>query len=171
MKEFIPSIMGVVPLETIHYIQTSFQGPYHDGLVDLRYRVFVEEQNVPEEIEIDEFDEAAVHLVAVLGKRVVGTCRIVSLGDAMRIGRLSVDEAHRHQGIATHLMDLALAYSKDSGTPRVILDAQVNAIGFYERFGFYAVGEPFDDGGIDHKRMILDLVAGPPLPPAEEKDR
>jgi predicted GNAT family N-acyltransferase len=126
----------------------------------LRFRVFVDEQKVPKEIEIDEFDEEALHYVAVDDKEVIGTLRIVDMKDAMRIGRLCVDRAYRHRRIATRLMDLALAHSKEEGATRVILDAQIDAIGFYEGFGFIAVGEPFDDGGIDHKRMTLDLPPG-----------
>lgn len=139
----------------ITYHQTSFSDCYHAGIIAVRYEVFVDEQHVPIELELDEFDHDAIHLVAVDDENVIGTCRVLQGDDYMKIGRLAVKNSHRHLQVGTRLMELALAIARKGGVPNVVLDSQITVIPFYEHFGFVASGEPFDDAGIPHKRMTL----------------
>jgi predicted GNAT family N-acyltransferase len=121
---------------------------------ELRHAVFVVEQSVPVELEIDDHDSDAVHLVAVRGEdEVVGTLRIVALDAVAKIGRLAVRADARRGGIGRRLMLEALAYAECNGFRDIILSAQLTATDFYVGLGFTAEGDVFDDAGIPHIDM------------------
>ena len=120
----------------------------------LRHEVFVVEQGVPLEEEIDEHDETdALHLVAVDDGRVVATCRLVAEGDTMRLGRVAVAPAARRRGIASRLLAEGEARAGDLGAERIALAAQTDALPLYERAGYAPYGERFIDAGIEHQMM------------------
>lgn len=120
----------------------------------LRREVFVIEQQIPEAEEFDAHDLTARHLVAVQAGRVVGTLRLIAESGTVRIGRVAVALAARGQGIAAAMLRHAMQHEAAAGRARFRLDAQVDKVGFYERLGFVAHGEPFDDGsGIMHLAM------------------
>jgi len=120
----------------------------------LRREVFVIEQQIAEAEEFDAHDLTARHLVAVQAGRVVGTLRLIAEPETVRIGRVAVALAFRGQGIAAAMMRFAMVHEIAAGRARFRLDAQVDKVGFYERLGFVAQGEPFDDGsGFMHLRM------------------
>lgn len=123
----------------------------------LRRRVFVEEQNVPAELEVDGRDGDAVHLLATLDGAPVGCARFLTIGHAAKIGRVCVLPEHRGQKIGVALIRAAMAEAKAMGLTTAILGAQVSAIGFYDRLGFTAEGEIFDDAGIPHRTMTAPL--------------
>ncbi|SHH65720.1 GNAT family N-acetyltransferase [Marivita hallyeonensis] len=130
-----------------------------DDLTDclaLRHTVFVEEQNVPLELEQDEFDATAIHLLARVDGVPTGTARIVVMDGTGKIGRVCVLKPARGTGLGAALIREALDILKDTqGVTRAVLGARTDALGFYERFGFTAYGEVFDDAGIDHQMMEL----------------
>ncbi len=124
----------------------------------IRYTVFVEEQNVPVELERDELDATAIHLLATDNGSPVGAARIVINGDTGKIGRVCVLRDRRHNGIGSTLMCETLEILRDMpGITRAALGAQIDALGFYEKLGFAAYGDVFDDAGIDHRMMELRL--------------
>ena len=138
----------------IRIIELEYGGPLWEQVKNLRLEVFVTEQHVPIELEIDEYDKTAVHLAALEGDQVIGTARLIETGgDLIKIGRVAVAIPARQSGVATALMHRALEYATNHGITEAVLDAQVTVIGFYERLGFVAEGEIFDDAGIDHIRM------------------
>lgn len=119
----------------------------------IRTVVFVEEQGVPVAEEIDGHDETdAVHVLGLEGGRAVATARTVPHEGGAKIGRVAVLKHARGRGhgaaLIRHFVETA------EGGP-VVLDAQVDALGFYERLGFAAQGPVFDDAGIPHRRMVL----------------
>jgi predicted GNAT family N-acyltransferase len=129
----------------------------------LRHEVFVIEQAVPTELERDEFDGAAVHLVALRHDTVVGTLRIVADADVAKVGRMAVAKALRKMGIGSRLIERAAALAKDMGIREMVLHAQITAIDFYRRHGFREEGEIFEEAGIRHVRMrkrISSLLSG-----------
>ena len=145
-------------MDEITYHKTTLDGPFGKGLVRLRLEVYVDEQKVPIEEELDQYDPDATHLVAVQNGEVIGTLRVVRLDETTsRIGRLAVAEPYRHKKIATRLMEQALEICREKGARRVVLDSQVTVVPFYEPFGFVTEGEVFVDAGIDHLRMVLTL--------------
>ena len=124
----------------------------------LRHEVFVVEQGVPIELELDEHDETALHLVALEGEELVGTCRIVSDGERAKFGRLVVARDARGAGIGSALLDEAERRARADGARQMVLTAQIAAMGLYERAGYTARGEVFLDAGIEHMTMEKALA-------------
>ena len=126
-----------------------------EALKTIRESVFMQEQNVPAELEWDGEDESAVHLLAsdVQGAP-IGCARILLDG---HIGRMAVLKPWRGQGVGFSLLQRAVEVVKRLGCREAFLYAQSYAIPFYERLGFIAEGEEFMDAGIPHRQMHLTL--------------
>ncbi len=120
----------------------------------VRLWVFVGEQEVPLEDEVDDDDAIAIHYLVRDRNIPVGTARLVPKGSFAKIGRLAVLRPHRCCGVGSAIMAYILA-TDGRAYERLILDAQLHAIPFYERWGFRAEGETFMDAGIPHRRMHL----------------
>ncbi|WIJ26097.1 GNAT family N-acetyltransferase [Devosia sp. RR2S18] len=128
----------------------------------LRREVFVWEQKVPEEEEHDADDMTATHFVAVLEGEVVGTLRMIDKPEHLKIGRVAVRSLFRGRGIARLMMLAAMEHGRAQGQNRFYLTAQTDKIGMYEKLGFVAFGEEFQDGGMPHLAMrTYDLAALP----------
>lgn len=125
--------------------------------LDLRRRVFCDEQGVAPELEVDGRDGEAVHLVALRDGAVVGTCRLVLDAGTAKLGRMAVERAARGRGLGAAILREAVEQARRSGAERVALHAQTSAVAFYARAGFAARGEPFHEAGIEHVRMELGL--------------
>ena len=124
----------------------------------LRRTVFIEEQGVSEADEVDDKDDEAIHLLAWLNGRPVGSARLLVLGDKGKIGRVCVLADQRGTGLGAALMRAAVErFRQVPGVKTVKLGAQTHALGFYERLGFTAHGPEFDDAGIPHREMVLPL--------------
>jgi predicted GNAT family N-acyltransferase len=121
----------------------------------IRMRVFVKEQGVPAEIELDRDDKRALHFLATAGGKAVGTARIVLHSRDAKIGRMAVLKSYRRKGVGNKLLRRAIAAARRLGAKTIYLHAQVAVIGFYDRLGFRAVGPVFDEAGIPHRKMIL----------------
>ena len=129
------------------------------ALTAIRRDVFVEEQQVPEEEEMDAFDETSVHLLARSGDSgFIGCARIMPTG---QIGRMAVLREFRGGGVGSLLMTAALKEAKGQSFETVFLHAQCHAEAFYSRFGFVACGDIFDEAGIEHVRMTLSASRMP----------
>lgn len=123
----------------------------------LRRTVFIEEQNVPEAEEMDELDAEAIHLLACDGERPVGTARILIRDRIGKIGRVCVLPDQRGTGLGAALIRTALEVLGKHGVSQARLGSQTHAIGFYEKLGFVAEGPVYDDAGIPHRDMALNL--------------
>ena len=121
----------------------------------IRIRVFVREQGVPAAIELDDDDKRALHLLAFLEGRAVGTARIVMRRGQAKIGRMAVLKRHRRKKVGKKLVIRAIATAKKRGARKIYLHAQVAVITFYESAGFRCVGPVFDEAGIAHRKMVL----------------
>lgn len=141
-----------------------------DAVYALRHVVFVLGQDVPEELERDDLDDTADHVVALQDGEVVGTGRLVdgrideqgalepdSVGTVGTIGRMAVSESARGSGTGRALLDLLVLRAVERGLPAVELHAQLHARGFYERGGFTPFGEVYLEAGIEHIGMRLEL--------------
>jgi predicted GNAT family N-acyltransferase len=124
----------------------------------IRRAVFVDEQDVPVELELDGRDDDAVHLVAVRDGEIVATCRLVAHGATVHLGRLAVDAAARRQGIAALLLRAAEAWARAHAAERLALSAQTYAAALYTGAGYATVGEPYLEAGIEHVDMELELA-------------
>lgn len=126
-----------------------------DALRAVREPVFVQEQQVPIELEWDELDPLSRHVLAFdFDGRPVGTGRLTPEG---KIGRMAVVADWRGRGVGAALLERLVEIARGLGYRAVELHAQVDAIGFYERYGFAAYGEEFVEAGIRHRHMCLEL--------------
>jgi len=151
--------MGIGPAFTLVCRDCETEAD-REAAMRIRFEVFVDEQGVPPELEADELDAAALHLLAVNGLvngldgEPVGTARVVDKGDGVaKIGRVAVRKAYRGLGVGEALMRRAINAAAARGMTTALLDAQLPVIPFYERLGFVAEGPIFDDAGIPHRRM------------------
>jgi predicted GNAT family N-acyltransferase len=119
----------------------------------LRREVFVVEQGVPQELEVDADDPIATHLVALHEGRVVGTLRMVRHGRTAKIGRMAVSASSRSKGIGGALMRFAALTAGRDGVEEIILAAQLPARKFYRRLGYLEEGDAFCDANLPHVRM------------------
>lgn len=120
-------------------------------LSDIRTKVFIREQGIPPELEWETADNHCIHALARWQGQAVGTGRLLEDGT---IGRLAVLPEWRHRGIASAILERLIAIASERGN-RIQLHAQVHALAFYQRFGFHAIGDVFDEAGIKHQTMLL----------------
>jgi predicted GNAT family N-acyltransferase len=119
--------------------------------VPIRHAVFVEEQGVPVEIELDEWDQRSLHAIARDGAgRAIGTGRLLPDG---HIGRMAVLKSVRGSGVGTAILRALMDAARARGWRAVALNAQTHAAPFYRRLGFVEEGDVFDDAGIAHIAM------------------
>jgi predicted GNAT family N-acyltransferase len=123
-------------------------------LAMIRKRVFVDEQGIPESVELDDLDASAQHYVAIVNKKPVGTARRLADG---RVGRMAVLSAYRNAGVGSALVRYVIEDAMKSGLPRLYLHAQESAVAFYARHGFHSVGEMFEEAAIPHQAMDMRL--------------
>lgn len=124
----------------------------------IRRIVFIEEQGVSEAEEVDGRDGEALHLLAVVDGRPVGTARVLIEGSTGKIGRVAVLPEARGAGLGAALVRAAVAELRAlSGVATATLGAQTHALGFYERLGFSATGPIYLDAGIEHRDMVMPL--------------
>jgi len=128
------------------------------ALLALRHEVFVSEQGVPLDLEIDEHDETATHIVALDDGELVGTCRLLQAGDQGKFGRLVVARHARGRGIGAALLAEAERRAQGMGCDRMVLAAQTSAMGLYERAGYTTRGDVYLDAGIEHMTMEKALA-------------
>lgn len=121
----------------------------------IRMRVFVTEQGVPQEIEMDRDDKHAFHFLALEGNKAVGTARVVMRHRSAKIGRMAVLKTFRGRGVGRKLLTRAVVTAKKQGAKNIYLHAQVPVIGFYEAMAFRCVGSVFREAGIAHRKMVL----------------
>jgi predicted GNAT family N-acyltransferase len=131
-----------------------------DMLRKIREEVFIIGQNVPQNLEWDEFDETSKHLLAENAKgEAVGTARMHYSEDhrQAKIGRVAVLAKHRKKGIGQALVEKLIEVAKQDAVSEIILGSQVDATAFYNKMGFVEFGGEYLEAGIRHRKMILRL--------------
>ena len=130
---------------------------YKDNEKDIckiRLEVFVDEQNVPEELEIDGLDDEAKHVLAFIDGQAIGTGRILNDG---HIGRVAVLKDFRSMGIGKLIMLDLISWAKEAQVQKLWLSSQWHAHSFYLDLGFICEGKIYKEAGIDHIRMYREL--------------
>jgi predicted GNAT family N-acyltransferase len=152
-----------VPAYTVTFIDSEAE---MTAALDIRRRVFIEEQKVPEELEIDEHDgpeawgKSVIHALLRESGTPIATGRLLlEEGPAhnAHVGRVAVLAEHRGKGAGRALMEALQQRAKDLGYPGITLAAQLHALGFYEGLGYIVRGDIFLDAGIEHRWMDLSL--------------
>jgi predicted GNAT family N-acyltransferase len=116
----------------------------------IRFEVFVEEQGVPAESEIDDNDPLSIHAIAWSDGQAAACGRLLPDG---HIGRMAVRKPWRGQGVGALVMEHLMERARQRGDREVVLSAQTHAVGFYEKFGFVAEGDEYLDCDIPHRDM------------------
>ncbi len=123
-------------------------------LASIRETVFIQEQQVPVELEWDDQDADAWHFLLSLGSKPVATARLLASG---QVGRMAVLAQYRHQGHGSALLCAIEQKARQLGLEQLFLHAQTHALGFYQQHGYQTRGEEFQDAGIPHLSMYKHL--------------
>lgn len=136
-------------------IKTSWH-QHKATLSEIRFEVFVKEQGVPPDLELDEHDNEAIHFLAFFKSedKPIATARLLADG---HIGRMAVLKPYRDQSVGRFLLDSVIDMARNNSYGKLFLNAQTDATGFYNKAGFIAEGEEFLDAGIPHIRMTKKL--------------
>lgn len=124
-------------------------------LTSVRRAVFIEEQNVPESIELDGRDSDCCHVLACDGDgRPIGTARMDKDG---KIGRMAVLPEYRGQGVGRQILQAIMGFGRSDGITDFHLSAQIGAVEFYGKMGFEPCGGEFEEAGIKHVNMRIKI--------------
>ena len=124
----------------------------------VRQKVFIQEQGVPEDMELDELDSTSKHALAYEGPVCVGTARLARLDHHhAQIGRMAVLSTFRHRGIGKAILKHLIALAQAEGVLTLVLHSQVSVMPFYAKLGFIEEGPIYDEAGILHRNMMLLL--------------
>ncbi|MBV0922827.1 GNAT family N-acetyltransferase [Halomicroarcula limicola] len=133
-------------------------GALGDRARSVRRTVFIEEQGVSEAEEMDDKDGVATHVLLTDGDEPVATARLRLVGEATaKVERVAVLADYRGEGLGVRVMDAVETVAGDRGATEAKLHGQTQVRGFYERLGYEAVGEEFEEAGIPHVEMVKPL--------------
>jgi len=145
-------------MHTIVIATASDRAKHLQTCLGLRRTVFIHEQAVPEDLEIDGLDAACVHvLVTDDDGAAIGTARMKAIGEAAKVQRVAVAAAWRKRGVGRVVMAAVEAEARRRGHRQAVLSSQTSAIGFYERLGYAAHGAVYEEAGIPHRDMTKAL--------------
>jgi predicted GNAT family N-acyltransferase len=133
---------------------------YEDAL-SVRRQVFIEEQHVPKEIEIDEFENTATHFVAYDGGKPVGAGRCRRIKDNCKVERICVLPSHRKRRVGEAIMKEIEQFAADDGMRELRLNSQSHAKNFYLRLGYEPCSDEFLEADIPHIAMRKTLHVSP----------
>lgn len=137
------------------YIEPADYVKDYDDLRSIRELVFIVEQQIPADVEFDELDRRCHHVLARdLQGRPIGTGRLAMHGN---IGRMAVLPEWRRQNVGQSILHALIDQASRLGLTKVTANAQLAALGFYEKYGFSNEGEEFKEAGIPHQPMQLIL--------------
>ncbi len=129
-----------------------------EAALAVRMRVFVAEQSVPAEEELDDEDATATHVIARQNELVVGTGRLLIRAEGTcQIGRMAVDQPWRRQGVGGQLLLYLEQEARSQGMSQVMLHAQEYVKDFYAAHGYLERGELFLEAGIPHIEMRKEI--------------
>lgn len=121
----------------------------------IRFQVFVREQRVPAEIELDDMDAPSLHAIAFENEKAIGTGRLLPDG---HIGRMAILKEWRRRGIGAAILKALIDAAERRGDREIALSAQLHAVEFYRMHGFEPVGDVYEEAGIPHQAMVRALA-------------
>lgn len=124
------------------------------NVFDIRTRVFVHEQNVPLEEEIDEYEGIATHFLLTDDEIPVGAGRLRVVDGVGKVERVCVLASHRKGGSGKLIMQAIERFASEKGISALKLHAQTHAEGFYKKLGYETVSDVFMEAGIPHVTMV-----------------
>lgn len=143
--------------DNIHIRVAESQSDLRKAL-DIRFRVFVDEQNVPKDLEQDGLDKECLHYLAFADDTPVGTGRLREIdANTVKIERMAVLKKYRNLGIGRQILDRMLEHIRSAGYKNIMLHAQEPAADFYQRAGFLPQGDIFYEADIPHLKMVMQV--------------
>lgn len=127
-----------------------------EALRHIRQVVFIDEQQVPSDLEWDAEDADATHFLLTVDEQQVGTARLLGNG---RIGRVALLPQARGKGLGRELMLAVMQHAQQQGMTRLTLSAQTHALDFYRQLGFVPCSDVYLDAGIPHRSMSWEAAA------------
>ena len=121
----------------------------------IRFQVFVREQRVPAEIELDDMDAPSLHAIAFENEKAIGTGRLLPDG---HIGRMAILKEWRRRGIGAAILKALIDAAERRGDREIALSAQLHAVEFYRMHGFEPLGDVYEEAGIPHQAMVRALA-------------
>ena len=128
-----------------------------DKIISIRKIVFVQEQKVPLELEMDGFDHEAEHFIAYLDGKPIGCARVRTKNNFAKLERIAIIKKHREKGYGKELAKFLIDYCKKRGFDNIYLHSQIDIVGFYKKCGFKTRGETFLEADIKHIEMFLSI--------------
>lgn len=131
---------------------------YYDQCVEIRRRVFVDEQHVPIEMEIDEHESDSVHVILLFNNEPAGTVRYRQIDETtIKVERMAVLKKFRGMHFGTGLVHFVHLHAQAKDFLWAKLSAQTHAIEFYETLGYQVSSDEYDDAGIPHVDMVKSI--------------
>lgn len=148
-------------MESLVVKQVSSEEELQSAL-EVRKEVFVKEQGVSINIEVDEYDyllnKDVIHFLLLDNHKVIGTLRIIDKEEYLKIGRVAILKDYRKKGFGKYFLEQVMKIVEDNNLLNISnkyfnLESQVRAIKFYNKLGFLEYGEEFEEAGIQHRKM------------------
>jgi len=130
---------------------------YKDIIYSLRKEVFIDEQKVPYEIEIDNFDKISDHFLLFLEKKAIAYGRIRYFDNYAKFERIAVLKKFRKKGYGKKISEFMIIHCKKIGINKILLHSQKHVIDFYQKIGFKEFGNFFYEADIKHRKMEKNI--------------
>ncbi|WP_042224669.1 GNAT family N-acetyltransferase [Oceanobacillus manasiensis] len=140
--------MNIIIVETDKQLRDAY---------DVRMDVFVKEQKVSPEEELDEHDETATHLVGYESDEAIAASRLRFVEEYGKLERICILKEHRGKAYGSQMISAMEDIILSNGYKKAKLNAQTQALPFYERLGYKTISGEFMDAGIPHVTMVKDL--------------
>ncbi len=123
----------------------------------IRREVFIDEQKVPEDLEMDGKDDMCVHITIETKDKVIATTRIIQKDEKYYVGRVAVLKDFRQQNLGKKVMEETHKYLVSQNIKTVYLNAQIQVVDFYKKLGYTTISDEFIEAGIIHIEMKKNL--------------
>ena len=141
-------------------IDIDFGSSRYNELVELRYKILLEPLGLKflDSFRAKEANYLHIGCVEQLDDKLVGGLILAPLdNERIRLMQVAVDTVYRGEGVARELVKYAEKRAKEAGYSQIIMHAMLSAVGFYEKLGYHAEGDVFDEQGITFLKMVKDL--------------
>ena len=125
--------------------------------IAIRKKVFIKEQKVPLDIEIDGLDPEAEHFIAYFNNKPIGCARIRTKDYHAKLERIAIIKEFRGKGYGKELTKFLISYCKQNNFKEICLNSQIYVSDFYKKLGFKAKRNHFFEAGIEHVEMIMKI--------------
>ena len=137
-------------------VNFSSHDPRHKECLEIRKKVFVQEQHVPEDLDVDEYEDKSEHFLVLRNDNPIGTGRFRVYVNFLKFERLCILQSERGKGTGAFLVkQMQKKGFQEHPNLLQIGGAQVSALGFYKKLGWTPIGKVFMDAGIEHKLIIV----------------